>query len=183
MQLIFLGAPGSGKGTQAERLVERNSLAHISTGDILRAAVRDQTPLGLEANKYMSAGQLVPDSVVIGLVEERLKQPDTEAGFILDGFPRTTAQADALGALAEGLGKPIEAVVYLEVGEEELVSRLLGRGRADDNEETIRTRLSVYRSQTEPLISYYEEKGLLRRVEGVGTMDEITERISAAVGA
>ena len=183
MQLIFLGAPGSGKGTQAERLVERNSLAHISTGDILRAAVRDQTPLGLEANKYMSAGQLVPDSVVIGLVEERLKQPDTEAGFILDGFPRTTAQADALGALAEGLGKPIEAVVYLEVGEEELVSRLLGRGRADDNEETIRTRLSVYRSQTEPLISYYEEKGLLKRVEGMGTMDEITDRISVAVGA
>lgn len=181
MNLILLGAPGSGKGTQAERLIARFNLAHISTGDILRKAVRDQTPLGIEANRYMAAGELVPDSVVIGLVEERLGLPDTAAGYILDGFPRTTTQADALGALTDRLGRALHKVVYLEVGEEELVSRLLGRGRADDNEETIRTRLQVYRLQTEPLISYYEGKGLLARIPGTGTMDEITSRILAAV--
>lgn len=181
MNLILLGAPGSGKGTQAERIVTNNTLAHISTGDILRGAVKAGTPLGVEANRYMSAGQLVPDSVVIGLVEERLKQPDTKHGYILDGFPRTVAQADALSHLTEKVRKPLHAVLYLEVDDEELVKRLLGRGRADDNEETIRTRLGVFKRQTAPLIAYYEDKGLLKRVKGTGTVDEITARIQKAV--
>lgn len=181
MNLILLGAPGSGKGTQASRLIEKNKLAHISTGDMLRAAVSAQTPLGVEAKKFMDAGELVPDAVVIGLVEERLQADDTENGFILDGFPRTTAQAEALGALTQRLNKGLKAVVYLEVDEEELVQRLLGRGRADDNEETIRNRLNVYRTSTEPLIAYYDKIGLLKKVAGMGTMEEITGRINAAV--
>ena len=183
MNLILLGAPGSGKGTQAATLIERFGLAHISTGDILRAAVKAGTPLGLEANKYMLAGKLVPDEVVIGLVEARLQEPDTASGYILDGFPRTTAQADALGAMTKSLGKPIEHVVYLKVDGEELVKRLLGRGRADDTEEAIRTRLKVFQDQTQPLITYYQAAGLLREVHGVGSVDEIGAAIRAAIGA
>ena len=183
MNLILLGAPGSGKGTQSARLLERYGLAHISTGDILRAAVRDMTPLGREADTYMKAGKLVPDEVVIGLVEERLGQPDAQRGFLLDGFPRTTAKADALGTLITRMGLKLDRVILLDVGTEELVTRLKGRGRADDTDEAVRTRLKIYEDQTQPLIQYYSDRGFLTRVEGSGEVDAITQRVLEALGA
>lgn len=208
MRLILLGPPGAGKGTQAKRLIERYGIPQISTGDILRAAVREGTELGKTAKQYMDAGKLVPDEVVIGIIEERLKEPDCAKGYILDGFPRTVAQADALTDVLARMGKSIDHVVSIEVPDEELVERLTGRRtcrscgamyhvkfsppkkpgacdkcggelfqRDDDKEETIRARLKVYQEQTAPLIAYYEKAGLLRRVSGVGTVDEIYGRI------
>jgi adenylate kinase len=185
-RLLLLGPPGVGKGTQAERLVERLGVPQISTGDMLRAAVAAGTPVGREARGYMDRGELVPDEVVIGVARERLSQPDAGEGFILDGFPRTVAQAEALDGLLAELGVRLEKCVALTADEDELVGRLLGRareeGRADDNEETIRTRMKVYQEQTAPLVAYYDGRGLLVRVDGMGTVDEVTERIRQAIG-
>jgi len=185
MNLILLGPPGAGKGTQAHRLSERYHIPAISTGDILRAAVRQGTPLGQEAKRYMDSGALVPDEVMIGIVRERLCQDDTKAGFLLDGFPRTVAQAEALSQLAEEQARSIEHVISIEVPEQELLQRLAGRrqieGRHDDAEEAIRHRLEVYHRDTAPLIEYYRQRGWLRSIPGVGTIDEIFQRITAVL--
>lgn len=181
MNVILLGPPGAGKGTQGHRLSERYSIPEVSTGDILRAAVRQGTPLGQEAKSYMDRGALVPDGVIIGIVRERLAQDDTEGGFILDGFPRTVAQAEALTRMSEEQKRPIEHVLSIEVPQQELLQRLAGRrqteGRHDDTEEAVRHRLEVYAHETAPLIDYYRRQGLLRCIAGVGTVDEIFQRI------
>jgi len=206
MRLVLLGPPGSGKGTQAAELVKRLSAPKISTGDMLRAALAAGTPLGKEAKGYMDAGKLVPDSVVIGLVEERLKEPDAQNGFILDGFPRTTAQADALGELLGRIGKPLEKVVQLDVASSLIVERTTLRRtdkrtgqiyhlkysppppdaelehRADDREETVKQRLEQYEAMTAALLPYYQQRGLLVRVDGVGEPKEITARVLGALG-
>jgi len=189
MNIVLLGAPGAGKGTQAAKLVEKYGFAHISTGDILRAAVKNQTPLGIEAKKYMDAGDLVPDELVIGLVKERLKDDDTKAGFILDGFPRTSAQAVALSTELAELERPLDAALLVDVDKEVIIGRLTSRRvcrdcgyteadkvcpkcggemyqRDDDNEATVRNRLDVYESSTAPLIDYYRGCGLLIEING-----------------
>jgi adenylate kinase len=185
MNLILLGPPGAGKGTQAHRLSERYHIPAISTGDILRAAVRQGTRLGQEAKRYMDSGALVPDEVMIGIVRERLCQDDAKAGFLLDGFPRTVPQAEALSQLVEEQTRSIEHVISIEVPEQELLQRLAGRrqieGRHDDTEEAIRHRLEVYRRDTAPLIEYYRQRGWLRSIPGVGTIDEIFQRITAVL--
>lgn len=181
MQLILLGAPGSGKGTQAESLVKDFGLAHISTGDILRQAVKDETELGNAAHGFMSAGQLVPDALVIGIIEARLQADDCRVGFLLDGFPRTVAQAEALGSMLEKMGQPLQKVIFLDVPDAELMTRLLARGRADDTKETVQHRLQVFHNQTSPLIAYYEEKGLIHHVEGLGDIAAISTRIRAGL--
>jgi len=185
-RILLLGAPGAGKGTQAERLVQNLGIPQISTGDMLRAAVAEETPVGLEAKAFMERGDLVPDSVVIGVAEERLSKPDAAEGFVLDGFPRTTAQAEALDELLDRIGSKLECCLALVVDEEAVVKRLLGRaeieGRSDDTEETIRNRMVVYRESTEPLVAYYRERGLLAEVDGMGTVDEIGKRIEGALG-
>ena len=208
MNLILLGPPGAGKGTQAQRMVERYHLPQVSTGDILRAAVKGSTPLGAKAKGFMDQGQLVPDEIVIGIVEERLKQKDCDPGFILDGFPRTIPQAEALQPILAKIGKTIDHVINIEVESEELIRRLTGRRtckncgamfhvlfqppkkegicdrcggalyqRADDKEETIRTRLKEYEKQTAPLIQYYRNKKSLRSIQGVGGPDQIFDQI------
>ena len=181
MNLILLGPPGAGKGTQGHRLSERYNIPEISTGDILRSAVHKGTPLGREAKSYMDRGALVPDEIMIGIIRERLAQDDTACGFILDGFPRTVAQAEALAQLSEEQQRPIEHVLSIEVPQEELLQRLAGRrqveGRQDDTAEAIRHRLEVYERETAPLIDYYRRQGLLRCVVGVGTIDEIFQRV------
>jgi adenylate kinase len=181
MRLILLGPPGAGKGTQGHRLHEAYGIPEISTGDILRVAVRHETPLGLEAKTYMDRGALVPDEVIIGIARERLGEVDTEAGFILDGFPRTVAQAEALDHMLLESQRPLDHVISVEVPENELLQRLASRreieGRDDDTDEAIRHRLEVYERQTAPLIDYYRKTGLLRPVSGVGTVDDIAQRI------
>lgn len=154
--------------------------AHLSTGDLLRSAVEDGTPLGVQAKKYMEAGDLVPDEVVIGMIRERLQAGPSD-GFLLDGFPRSVPQAEALDELLGGLDAALQGVLLLEVGKDELLSRLLERGRADDTEETVAKRLDVYLEQTEPLIGYYEERGLLHRINGEQSVDEVFGEIEAAV--
>ena len=176
MRIVFIGPPGAGKGTQAERLLETYALAHLSTGDMLRAARDAKTEVGQKADQYMSAGQLVPDEVVLDIVAERLKQPDCQDGYLLDGFPRTIAQAEALDAMLARQGTPLEVVLELQVPEEELFRRLAGRGRGDDTPDVIRQRLVAYRRQTEPLLEYYATRGLLESIDGVGTPDEIFDR-------
>jgi adenylate kinase len=184
-RLLLLGPPGAGKGTQAQRLVERLGIPQISTGDMLRAAVAASSEVGRQAKSYMDAGKLVPDAVVIGVAEERLGRPDAKPGFILDGFPRTVAQAQALDRMLPKLGVTLERCVALLVDEEQLVERLLRRaeieGRSDDNEEAIRQRMREYREKTEPLIAYYRGRGVLREVDGVGTVDEVAQRIERAL--
>ena len=186
-RLLLLGPPGAGKGTQAERLVRSLGVPQISTGDMLRAAVRAGTPVGREAQGYMDRGELVPDGVVIGVAEERLREPDARRGFVLDGFPRTAAQAAALDALLAKLGVELERCVALTVDEDELVKRLLRRaeleGRADDNEQTIRNRMRVYREQTRPLVDYYRSRDVLREVDGLGAIDEVAARIQGALSS
>jgi adenylate kinase len=186
-RLLLLGPPGAGTGTQAERLVKSLGVPQISTGDMLRAAVTTGTPVGREAQGYMDRGELVPDAVVIGVAEERLRQSDARRGFILDGFPRTAGQAAALDALLHKLGVALERCVALRVDEDELVERLLKRarieGRADDNEAAIRTRMRVYREQTQPLVDYYRARGVLREVEGLGSIDEVAQRIEGALAS
>lgn len=213
MRIVFLGAPGSGKGTQAQRLMAEYSMVQVSTGDLLRAAVAAGTELGRRAKAAMDAGELVSDEIVLGMIRERLRQPDTASGFILDGFPRNLAQANSLHEVLAELGKELEAVVLLDVGLDVLMKRLTGRRtcsktgkllnihfspqweideclaaggelvqRADDNEATIGNRLAVYREQTEPLIDYYRESGLLRTVAGEGEMGDIYARLKTALG-
>jgi len=183
IKVVFLGPPGAGKGTQALRIAEKFGVPHISTGDILRAAVKEGTELGKLAKSYMDRGELVPDEVIIGIIKERLSQPDVkERGFILDGFPRTLKQAEALDQMLKELNMPLDKVIYLNVDDEEIVKRLLARGRADDTEEVIRNRLKVYREQTAPLIDYYQAKGLLVEIYGVGEIEKITKKIEEALG-
>ena len=183
IKVVFLGPPGAGKGTQALKIAEKFGVPHISTGDILRAAVKEGTELGKLAKSYMDRGELVPDEVIIGIIKERLSQPDVkEKGFILDGFPRTLKQAEALDQMLKELNMPLDKVIYLNVDDEEIVKRLLARGRADDTEEVIRNRLKVYREQTAPLIDYYQAKGLLVEIYGVGQIEEITRKIEEALG-
>ncbi|MEQ8834163.1 MAG: adenylate kinase [Miltoncostaeaceae bacterium] len=182
----MLGPPGAGKGTQAERLRDRYGLLHLSTGDLLRAAVSEGSELGLQAKRYMDAGDLVPDEVVIGMIREQLVD---DAGrlqvdaFMLDGFPRSVAQADALGEMLAEVGAPLDAVISLSVPREDLIERLLSRGRGDDTRETIEHRMGVYEAQTAPLIDYYERLGLLRAVDGQGTMDSVHDAIVAHLPA
>jgi adenylate kinase len=205
LDIVLLGAPGSGKGTQAERIAPAFDLPHISTGDILRGAVKAGTELGRTAKRFMDAGELVPDEVVIGIIRERLGEPDTATGFMLDGFPRTLEQATALDEMLAGAGRGLRFVLLIDVPEEELVQRLAGRRacrscgrgynvvfdpprvegvcdvcggdlfqRDDDNEDTVRNRLAVYRRQTEPLVGYYRDKGILATVYGGGrTPDQV----------
>lgn len=184
-RLLLLGPPGAGKGTQAQLLVERLGIPQISTGDMLRAAVAAGTEVGAKAKSFMDAGKLVPDEVVIGVAEERLRQPDARQGFILDGFPRTVAQAEALDGLLGRLGSQLERCISIEVESEELVKRLLRRaeieGRSDDNEVAIRTRMREYTEKTEPLISYYRGRGVLAEVDGQGGVEEIAQRIQRAL--
>ena len=185
MRILLLGPPGSGKGTQGKLLSERLGVPAISTGDILRAAVREGTPLGRQAQAIMAKGELVPDDLMIGLIRERVAQRDAREGFILDGFPRTVPQAEALEALLSGNGQALSAVLNFSVPEPELVERMLQRaraeGREDDRPETIRERLRVYRDKTEPLIGYYRKKDLVVEVPGVGTIPEITARVESAL--
>jgi adenylate kinase len=209
MRIVFIGPPGAGKGTQAARIVERLGIPHVSTGDLFRAAVKEGTPLGKEADSYMKSGRLVPDSVTIGMLRERIAAPDAKNGFLLDGFPRTTVQAEALEkALAED-GVKLDVVLLVEVPDDLIVDRIVGRRsdpetgriyhlkfdpppaelasklvhRKDDTEDACRTRLSAYHSQTAPLVPFYEARGLLRRVDGVGDPDDVSKRILKALGA
>jgi adenylate kinase len=177
MRIIFIGPPGAGKGTQAEKIIAAYRPAHLSTGDMLRAARDAKTPVGLKADQYMSKGELVPDAIIIDVIRERLEKPDAKGGCLFDGFPRTIAQAEALDKMLAQQKTPLDAVVELQVPEEEVMRRLAGRGRADDKPEVIRQRLVAYRQQTEPLLDYYKKQGLLRSVEGLGTVDEIFARI------
>lgn len=213
MRLVLLGAPGSGKGTQAQRLQARHGVPQVSTGDLLREAVAAGTPLGRAARSVMDAGQLVADDIMLGIIRERLAQPDAARGFILDGFPRTIAQADGLGRLLGELGVALDSVVLMEIDPDVLRRRLTGRRtcrrcgrvfhvesnppkpgepctdgkphdlfqRPDDDERTVRERLTVYGERTQPLIDYYERKGLLRRVDADGTLDAVEAGIERAL--
>lgn len=207
MRMIFIGPPGAGKGTQAARLLAHYGIPHVSTGDMLRAAVKAGTEMGKVADGYMKAGKLLPDDVMVGIVRDRLKQDDAKVGVLLDGFPRTVPQAEALDEMLEEEGISLDAVVLLEVPDDLIVRRIVGRRsdpetgtiyhlefnpppaeimdrlvhRKDDEEGAIRVRLSGYHAQTAPIIPFYEAKGLLKRVDGVGTPDEVTERILAAL--
>ena len=182
MRIVLLGAPGSGKGTQGEKLVSHFAIPKISTGDALRAAAKAGTALGQQAAPLMAAGKLVPDALVYGIVEERLGQPDARKGCILDGFPRNTAQAEALDAMLQRLGQPgVAKAVHLHVTDEEIIKRLLDRaqkeGRADDKEDVIRKRIEVYNAETRPLLEYYRRQNKLVAVEGIGTLEQIFQRI------
>jgi adenylate kinase len=181
VRLVLVGPPGAGKGTQAVRLAERLDVPHISTGDLFRANLSRQTPLGLAAKRYMDAGELVGDEVTVGMVRDRLLEEDAAKGFILDGFPRTVAQADALAEMLAAALNDLDAVVALEVPEDVLVQRLLSRGRADDTEDVIRRRQEVYRQETFPLLEHYGN--VLVTVDAVGEVEEITERVLSALGA
>ncbi|QGM97683.1 adenylate kinase [Methylocystis parvus] len=192
MRLVLLGPPGAGKGTQSARLVERLGIPQLSTGDMLRAAVAAQTPIGLKAKSIMDAGQLVPDEVVIDIIDQRIDAPDCANGFILDGFPRTVAQAEALRELLAKKGGGLDAVVELVVDENALVDRMRKRVeetvaagkpvRADDNPESFKTRLDAYRKQTAPVSAYYAEKGELKRVDGMQAIDDVSAAIDKSLG-
>ena len=184
MRLVLLGAPGSGKGTQATRLKEHLQVPHVSTGDLLRAEVKAGSPLGVQAKEVMARGELVSDAILLGMLEDRFSRADVANGFILDGYPRNLAQAAALDALLERIGQPMDMAIQLEVDNELLIERLAGRaqaeGRADDNPESVRKRLQVYDDQTAPVIGYYREAGKLAVVDGVGSLDDVLGRILAA---
>jgi adenylate kinase len=182
-KLIFLGPPGAGKGTQGKIVADKKRIPHISTGDILRQAIADQTLLGLKAKSYMDRGDLVPNELILDLISERLQAEDAQKGWILDGFPRNVAQADFLSDLLKQLNQQCDAVVNLDVPDEVLIKRLLGRGRQDDNEETIAKRLDVYREQTAPLIEYYQQHNLLKQVDGNRLLDEVTQDLEAIAKA
>jgi adenylate kinase len=185
MRLVLLGAPGSGKGTQAARLKGHLQVPHISTGDLLRAEVAAGSKLGLEAKEIMARGELVSDAILLGMLESRFSQADTAGGFILDGYPRNLAQADALDGLLQRIGQPMDYAVQLDVPSELLVERIAGRaqaeGRADDSPESVRTRLRVYDQQTAPVIEFYRQHGQLTVVDGVGSLDQVFTRIVEAI--
>ena len=187
MRLILLGAPGAGKGTQAQFICEQFKIPQISTGDMLRTAIKDGTELGLKVKEIMNSGGLVSDEIVLGMLEERLARPDTAKGFILDGYPRNLAQADALDGLLARLGQPLDAVVKFEVPNEVIVGRCeiryAAEGRADDHPETVRKRLAVYAEQTAPVAGFYQARGRLVVVDGVGPVDEVFQRIVSALPA
>jgi adenylate kinase len=181
VRLLLVGPPGAGKGTQAVRLAERLDVPHISSGDLFRANLRPgaETPIGLEAKRYIDAGDLVPDSVTIAMMRERLAEDDAAKGFVLDGFPRNLSQAHSLDQLLAERGEDIDTVVELKVPEDELVRRLLGRGRTDDTEDVIRRRQEVYRDETAPLLEHYRDR--LVTIDAVGAVEEITDRVSDAL--
>lgn len=181
MRIVFIGPPGAGKGTQAERMIDKYKIAHLSTGDMLRAARDAKTAVGKKADEYMSSGQLVPDDIIVGIIEERLAEADCQGGYLLDGFPRTIAQAEALDKMLAGKETPLDVVLELKVPDEELFKRLAGRGRADDTPEVIKQRLVAYRDQTSPLLQYYGDVGLLKSIDGLGTVDEIFDRVQAVL--
>lgn len=185
MRLVLLGAPGSGKGTQAARLKEHLQVPHISTGDLLRAEVAAGSALGVQAKEIMARGDLVSDDILLGMLEARFARPDTRNGFILDGYPRNLAQAAALDDLLLRIGQPMDAAVKLKVDTELLVDRIAGRakaeGRADDNPESVRKRLNVYTEQTAPVIEFYRQHGQLTVVDGVGSLDDVFNRIIEAI--
>ncbi|MBK6763212.1 MAG: adenylate kinase [Micrococcales bacterium] len=186
MRIVLMGPPGAGKGTQAAKIAERLQVPHISTGDIFRANLAAGTPLGLEAKRYMEAGEYVPDEVTNSMVAARLAEQDAAAGFILDGYPRTLAQVDELDSILSGLGGQLDKVVKITADTDEVVARLLNRakeqGRADDTEAVIRRRMDVYAEQTAPLVRVYTERNLLVKVDGMGSMDDVTGRLLAALG-
>lgn len=193
MRLILLGPPGAGKGTQAQRLVEKHGIVQLSTGDMLRAAVKAETPIGLEAKAIMDRGDLVPDHVVVQIVADRIDEADCARGFILDGFPRTTAQADALAEMLSGKALSLDVVLQFTVDEAVLVERVVNRARetiaagktprADDTAEAMTKRLQVFRDQTEPLVAYYRDKGLLQVVDGMGAIDDVATEIDRVLGS
>jgi len=192
MRIILLGPPGAGKGTQAVRMVERLGIPQLSTGDMLRAAVAAGTPVGLKAKEIMDRGDLVSDDVVVGIIADRIEEPDARNGFILDGFPRTVAQAEAFDAMLRQKGLKLDAVIEFKVNEEELVERIVKRAketeargepvRKDDNPDVFKTRLEAYRTQTAPLSAYYADKGQLKTVDGMRPIDEVTEVVKGILG-
>ena len=185
MRIVIMGAPGSGKGTQAALIVKELGLDHISTGDLLRAAVAAGTELGKKAKEVMDRGELVSDDIVLGLLEERLMQDSGGSGFILDGFPRNIAQAESLDALLERIGQPVDEALQIDIDEEQVVARIAKRaaleGRSDDTEETVRNRLKVYGEQTAPVVDFYAGKGILSRVLGEGSIEEVYQRIKCVL--
>ncbi len=189
MKLILLGPPGAGKGTQAQRLQETYGLVQLSTGDMLRAAVKAGTEVGKKAEAIMARGDLVPDDVVVGIISDRIDQPDARKGYILDGFPRNVAQAEALDKMLAGKGTKLDAVVELEVDDKILLGRIETRAaqteggpRADDNAEALAKRLKVYHEQTAPLVAYYKKQGALKGVDGMKDIDDVTRQIEAVLG-
>lgn len=178
VRMIFLGPPGAGKGTQAQSVAQSHHIPHISTGDILRSAVAQKTELGQKAQAYMDQGELVPDQLMLDLVEERLNRADAKTGWVLDGFPRTVVQATFLETLLERLHQACDYVVNFEVPDEALVARLLGRGRKDDTETVIRNRLEVYHQQTVPLIDFYQARGLLVSVDGAQSIELVQQQLN-----